>query len=72
MLDSVLSQLNWLNAIKQLSAGTNTYLCMCWLKAIGGGWTKSTRMHEATFLLCILGCTDAKYRFRHYMTCPIL
>ena len=65
-------QRNWRNAIEQLFAGISTYLCMCWLKAIGGGWTASTRMHEATPLPCISRCMDAKDEFRHYMTCPIL
>ena len=45
---------------------------MCWLKAVGGGWTSSIRMHEAVLLPCIFGCLDCRDEYRHYLTCPIL
>ena len=60
------------NIHRILFAGTNTYLCMCWLRAIGGGWTTPTRMHEASILPCLFGCSDAKDEYRHYITCPML
>ena len=65
-------QEDWLPKILQTFTGTNSYLSMCWLKAVGGGWTTSTRMHEAVLLPCIFGCLDCKDEFRHYLVCPIL
>ena len=52
-------------------AGTNSYLSMCWLKASGGGWTTSTRMHEAVALPCIFCCEDCIDEFGHYLICLI-
>ena len=45
---------------------------MCWLKAVGGGWTTSIRMHESILLPCVFGCPDCPDEFRHYLICPIL
>ena len=65
-------QEDWLPKILQTFSGTNSYLSMCWLKAVGGGWTTSIRMHEAVLLPCIFGCLDCRNEYRHYLTCPIL
>ena len=43
-------QEDWLTKILASSAGTNSYLSMCWLTAVGGGWTTSIRMHESAFI----------------------
>ena len=51
---------------------TSSYLSMCWLKAVGGGWTTSVRMHESVLLPCVFGCLDCRDEIRHYFTCPIL
>jgi len=65
-------QENWLAKIRASFASTNSYLSMCWFKAIGGGWTTSIRMHESILLPCVFGCLDCVDDFRHYLTCPIL
>ena len=72
MFDSVVFQAGWLNQVKLVFEESNIFLRVCWLKAIGGGWTSSTRMHEATALPCIFGCLDCRDEFRHYLICPIL
>ena len=50
----------------------NSFLRMCWLKAIGGAWTTTTRMHESVKWPCIFGCTDCLDNIQHYLCCPIL
>ena len=45
---------------------------MCWLEAIGGGWTTSIRMQESIALPCVFGCLDCLDEFRHYLICLIL
>ena len=45
---------------------------MCWLKAIGGAWTTTVRMHESVIWPCIFGCIDRKDEILHYLQCPIL
>ena len=72
LFDSVHFQPNWLNLIKVDFECSNVFLRMCWLKAIGGGWTTSIRMHESVALPCVFGCVDCKDEFRHYLICPIL
>ena len=70
--DAIRFQEDWLPQILQTFTGINSYLSMCWLKAVGGGWTTSIRMHESVLLPCIFGCLDCRDEFRHYFTCPIL
>ena len=53
-------------------AGTSSHLSMCWLKAVGGGWTTSVRMHESVLLPRVFGCLECKDELRHYLTCPNL
>ena len=65
-------QEDWLPKILQTFSNTNSYLSMCWLKAVGGGWTTSIRMHESVLLPCVFGCLDCRDEFRHYLVCPIL
>ena len=65
-------QPNWLGLIKKFFEGCPFFLRVCWLKAIGGGWTTSARMHEAIALPCIFGCLDCSDEYRHYLICPIL
>ena len=43
---SIVPQARWFEKLQILSSGTNSYLRMCWLKAIGGAWTTTCRMHE--------------------------
>ena len=69
---SVHFQPNWFGLIKKSFGGCNIFLRVCWLKAIGGGWTISSRMHEAIALPCIFGCIDCFDEYRHYLICPIL
>ena len=45
---------------------------MCWLKAIGGAWTTTFRMHELNKWPCVFGCLDCSDEIRHYMQCPVL
>ena len=68
---SVHFQPNWLGSIKEVFEGSNIFLRVCWLIAIGAGWTTSTRMHETIALPCIFGCIDCLDEFRHYLTCLI-
>ena len=63
---------DWLAKIRASFANTNSYLSMCWFKAIGGGWTTSVRMHESISLPCVFGCLDCFDEFKHYLVCPIL
>ena len=72
LFDTVYFQPNWLGLIKEVFESSNVFLCMCWLKAIGGGWTTSSRMHETVFLPCIFGCIGCKEQFRLYLIYPIL
>ena len=72
LFDTVHFQPNWLGLIKEVFYSSNVFLRMCWLKAIGGGWTTSTRMHETVILPCIFGCIDCRDEFRHYLICPII
>ena len=72
LFETVHFQPNWLGQINVVFESSNVFLRMCWLKAIGGGWTTSTRMHETVILPCIFGCVDCKDEFRHYMICPII
>ena len=58
--------------ILQAFSGASSYLSMCWLKAVGGGWTTSVRMHESVLLPCVFGCFDCRDELRHYLVCPLL
>ena len=70
--DIVIFQPNWLGLIKTEFENVNLFLRMCSLKAIGGAWTTSSRMHESIILPCIFGCLDCRDEHRHYIVCPIL
>ena len=71
-INAIVLHPNWFSDLCTLFAGTNTYLRMCWLKAIGGAWTTTSRMHESIIWPCVFGCADSKDEFVHYMQCPIL
>ena len=62
---------NWFLLLKEAMAGSKLFLRVCWLKAIGGGWTTSCRMHEDITWPCIFGCPAAD-EIRHYLICPVL
>ena len=70
--DSVIFQPNWFGQIQKTFEKCNIFLRVCWLKAIGGAWTTSSRMHESIVHPCIFGCVDCCDEFRHYLICPIL
>ena len=72
LVSSIVFQSNWLVKINQIFVGTNSYLRMCWLKAVAGAWTTTVRMHSIHILPCIFGCPQARDQFRHYLICPIL
>ena len=65
-------QVDWFPNLEELFKSTNSFLRMCWLKAIGGAWTTTTRMHELRNWPCVLGCIDCQDEIRHYMQCPFL
>ena len=62
---------NWFLLLKEAMVGSKLFLRVCWLKAIGGGWTTSCRMHEDITWPCIFGC-PANDEIRHYLICLIL
>ena len=45
---------------------------MCWLKAVGGAWTTTVRMHASFIWPCVFGSIDCKDEILHYLQCPIL
>ena len=59
-------------SLRNYSKGTNSYLRMCWLKAIGGAWTTTTRMHESVKWPCVFGCANCQDEIRHYLQCLVL
>ena len=63
---------DWFPKFKELFKGVSSFLRMCWLKAIGGAWTTTWRMHEPIKWPCIFGCTDCLDEIQHYLFCPIL
>ena len=65
-------QADWFPKIEELFKSTNSFLRMCWLKAIAGAWTTTRRMPELIKWPCIFGCKDCSDEIRHYMICPIL
>ena len=72
LLNVIRFQEDWFPKLLKAFSGTSSYLSMCWLKAVGGGWTTSVRMHESVLLPCVFGCLDCRDAVRHYLTCPIL
>ena len=70
--ESVHFQPNWFGLIQKAFEGCNIFFRVCWLKAIGGAWTTSARMHETIIHPCIFGCLDCFDEFRHYLICPVL
>jgi hypothetical protein len=65
-------QLDWFPKLEELFKSINSFLRMCWLKAIGGAWTTTSRMHELRKWPCVFGCIDCQDEIRHYMQCPVL
>ena len=65
-------QEDWFPKILDAFTGTSACLSMCWLKAVGGGWTTSARMHESVLLPFVFGCFGCRDEFCHYLSCPIL
>jgi len=68
----VVPQSNWYSKLDDLFKTVNSYLRVCWLKAIGGAWTTTVRMHEGIIWPCIFGCIDCKDEICHYLLCPVL
>ena len=65
-------QVDWFPKLEELFKSTNSFLRMCWLKAIAGAWTTTTRMHETVIWPCVFGCVDCQDEIRHYLHCPVL
>ena len=65
-------QVDWFPKLEELFKSVNSFLRMCWLKAIAGAWTTTRRMPESIKWPCIFGCTDCSDEIRHYIQCPIL
>ena len=68
----VVPQSNWFSKLDELFKTVNSFLRVCWLKAIGGAWTTTVRMHEGIIWPCIFGCIDCKDEILHYLQCPVL
>ena len=66
------NQSDWVPKVEELCKGVNSFLRICWLKAIGGAWTTITRMHESIKWPCVFGCIDCQDEIRHYMQCHVL
>ena len=56
---SVVPQHDWFHNLEELLKSVNSFLRVCWLKAIGA-WTTTVRMHESVIWPCIFGCVDCK------------
>ena len=65
-------QADWFPKLEELFKSTNSFLKMCWLKAIAGAWTTTRRMPEPINWPCIFGCIDCADEIRHCVQCPIL
>ena len=63
---------NWFQDLLDCFSHVNTFVRMCWLKTIVGGWTTTCRMHEAVRWPCIFGCIECRDDLLHYMICPFL
>ena len=68
----VSKQADWFPKLEELFKSTNSFLRMCWLKAIGGAWTTTRRMPELIKWPCVFGCLDCSDEIRLYMQCPVL
>ena len=71
MSHQLLAPRNWFCELKSDMIGSKYFLRVCWLKAIGGGWTTTCRMHENIKWPCIFGC-EANDEIAHYFVCPVL
>ena len=69
---AIVPQPNWFSNLEKTFLCTSSYIRMCWLKAIGGAWTTTHRMHESVLWPCIFGCLDCKDEILHYLECPVL
>ena len=49
-----------------------SFIKMCWLKSLIGGWCTGVRLHSFHERQCIYGCLDCKDDLMHYLVCPIL
>ena len=67
----IIASRNWFVMLKEAMTGSKLCLRVCWLKAIGGCWTTTCRMHENICWPCIFGC-EANDEIRHYFICPTL
>ena len=65
-------QADWFPKLEELFESINSFLRMCWLKAIGAAWTTTSRMHELNKWPCVFGCIDCSDEVRHYTQCPVL
>ena len=65
-------QINWFHDLQAVFQQCGLFLRMCWLKAIAGAWTTTSRMHQDIVWPCIFGCTDARDEVRHYFICPVV
>jgi len=68
----ICKQFDWFPKLEELFKSVNSFLRMCWLKAIGGAWTTTARMPEPVKWPCVFGCLDCRDEIRHYMQCPVL
>ena len=57
---SIVPQIDCFDKLNFNFSGISSFLRMCWLKAIGGAWTTTCRMHEDIIWPCICGCIDCK------------
>ena len=72
LFDSILLEEGWWRDLRSMLHEVNIFLRVCWLKAIAGAWTTTTRMHEDNVWSCIFGCIDTEDCIQHYLVCPIL
>jgi len=69
---NICKQVDWFPKIEELFKTVNSFLRMCWLKAIAGAWTTTCRMPEPIKWPCVFGCVDSRDEIRHYIQCPVL
>ena len=64
--------INWFQDLLECFEHVNSFVRVCWLKTIVGGWTTTSRMHESVRWPCIFGCIDCRDELLHYLICPFL
>ena len=50
----------------------SSFVKMCWLKTVIGGWCTGVRMCSYPHRKCIFGCSDQRDELCHYLVCPAL